>query len=90
MEEVPAGVLAKSYLGQSLLSLQVQAYTTTEPRPPKLHCQLPTLAEDKDECILLIDTKLANMSMHGSKSGLMMFLRPYIVRFHNAKNPKSP
>lgn len=77
MEEVPAGGLAESYPGQSLFPLQVQAYTTTEPRPSKLQCQLPTLAENKDECVQLIDTKLTNMSIHDSKSGLMMFLRLY-------------
>ena len=90
MEEVPAGVLAESYLGQSLLLLQVQAYTTTEPRSSKLHCQLPTLVEDKDECVQLIDTKLAGMSMYDSKTELMVFCRTYDSGFHNVRNSKFP
>ncbi|UZP33355.1 hypothetical protein NXS19_001171 [Fusarium pseudograminearum] len=57
MEEVHVGVLAGSCLSQSLLTMQVQAYTATEPRPTSSTGKQPTtLTEDKSkyECVKLV------------------------------------
>lgn len=64
MEEVHVGVLAGSCLSQSLLTMQVQAYTATEPRPTISTGKQPTtLTEDKSkyECVKLVSVDISTM-----------------------------